>query len=147
MKQLFSFFLSICSQCRVLNFLAARHTTIVCLDTPKPTIIINWALRFVFTQIIVLLIYRCNEGDIRQTSALPLQKNTYRSDTKANLYRYNFVLCLIIINFVKRLSCTKGQSCKHTPHKHIHTVTQDITKTMKLLGLQGQNNRIVQKTK
>ena len=26
---------------------------------------------------------------------------------------------------------------------HTHTVTQDITKAMKLLGLQGQNNRIV----
>ena len=43
-------------------------------------------LRFVFTQIIVLLIYRCNENDIRQTSALPIQKNTYQSDIKANLY-------------------------------------------------------------
>ena len=42
------------------------------------------ALRFAFTQIIVLLTYRCNEDDIRQTSALPIQKNTYQSDTKAN---------------------------------------------------------------
>ena len=29
----------------------------------------------------------------------------------------------IIINFVKRLGCTKGHSCKrtHRPHKQIHT--------------------------
>ena len=44
---------------------------------------------------------------------------------------------LFIINFVKRPSCTKGQTCKRTPHKHIYTVTQDITKTMKPPGLTG----------
>ena len=33
------------------------------------------ALTFVFMQIIVLLIYRCIEDDIRQASALPIQKN------------------------------------------------------------------------
>ena len=35
------------------------------------------ALRFVFTQIIVLLMYRFNDNDIKQTSVLPIQKNTY----------------------------------------------------------------------
>ena len=49
-----------------------------CKDIPKATHKLDS-----FTQIIVLLIYRCNEDDIRQTNA---QKNTYQCDTKANLY-------------------------------------------------------------
>ena len=48
--------------------------------------------------------------------------------------------------FVEKLAGLH-EHAKGRARKHIHIVTQDITKTMKPLGLQGQNNRVVQKQK
>ena len=63
--------------CALLNFIIIN--IIAAMSRPSHMIsqLFPLSLRFSFTQIIALLIYRCNEDDIGQTIDTKTQKNTY----------------------------------------------------------------------
>ena len=117
---------------------------------------------FMNKKTIIFRVYQANRLDQRaenqyvagiiiiESPCSSTEESDYKSlsyDSKGNYVQQmrdrDVMLCYVIINFVKRPGCTKGQACRRTSHKkHIHTrnyKNNDISKyTCKTKLLQEQ---------